>query len=140
MSVAAQQGIHFNSNATSGGQAQNSSNVPQQNPPHQQNPQMHSNPTQHPSQNQNGPASMGNPMMANNQQMPGNQQSSMGNMMGGPAGMQHPVGMGGNMSGQMADSYTMSQSQTINFTQQTLRQRANGPNGKKLKLTKILKF
>ena len=55
----------------------------------------------------------------------------MGGIMGGPSGMQHPGGMGGNLSGQMADSYSMSQTQTINFTQQSLRQRASGPNGNK---------
>lgn len=47
-----------------------------------------------------------------------------------PGGMHHN-GMGGNMPGQnqMGDSYSISQSQTINFTQQTLRQRAAGAGG-----------
>lgn len=61
-------------------------------------------------------------------------------MQGGPAGMQGtPPGMGGmmggpnmghgNVMGGHVDSYSMSQTQTINFTQQTLR-RATGPTGK----------
>jgi hypothetical protein len=55
-------------------------------------------------------------------------------MMSGPTAMQHPSGMGGNMPGQLPESYSMSQTQTINFTQQTLRQRASGPNGSKIDL------
>ncbi|CAH1175874.1 unnamed protein product [Phaedon cochleariae] len=49
--------------------------------------------------------------------------------MGGQGGM--PSGMGGmphGMGGGHTDSYSMSQTQTINFTQQTLR-RAGGPGG-----------
>lgn len=72
-----------------------------------------------PQQNQQTQQQMPNPSMLNpqNQSMP---QGPMGGMGGS--------GMGGGMPGhnQMGDSYSISQSQTINFTQQTLRQRAAG--------------
>ena len=54
---------------------------------------------------------------------PGNISSAMGGMMGG-SNMPH-----GNVMGH-GDTYSMSQTQTINFTQQTLR-RATGPTGTK---------
>lgn len=53
--------------------------------------------------------------------MPGGP-GGMGGMMGGP-NMSH-----GNVMGGHVDSYSMSQTQTINFTQQTLR-RGAGPGG-----------
>ncbi|KAF5294671.1 hypothetical protein FQA39_LY02803 [Lamprigera yunnana] len=56
-----------------------------------------------------------------------------GNMGGSgvmPLSSGHNVGMPGNQhQNAMGDIYSMSQSQTINFTQQSLRQRVNGPNG-----------
>ncbi|XP_063912380.1 neurogenic protein mastermind-like [Zophobas morio] len=155
VSIAAQQGMHFNQHTSTNGtssQSQNTQNVPQQSPlssNQQQNAQMHTNNSQQASQNQNSGPHLGSPMMSGGQQMPnsqggpiggmqgpanlsgpgpGNLQGAMGGIMGGPSGMQHPGGMGGNLSGQMADSYSMSQTQTINFTQQSLRQRASGPN------------
>ncbi|XP_031333196.1 neurogenic protein mastermind-like [Photinus pyralis] len=47
-----------------------------------------------------------------------------------PLSSGHNVGMGGNQhQSAMGDMYSMTQTQTINFTQQSLRQRVNGPNG-----------
>lgn len=51
---------------------------------------------------------------------------SMPNNMGG---MQHPGMHVGGLTANHGDSYSMSQTQTINFTQQSLR-RAGGPGGK----------
>ncbi|KAK4883013.1 hypothetical protein RN001_006332 [Aquatica leii] len=57
-----------------------------------------------------------------------------GGGMGGPGVLPissgHGVGMPGSQhQSAMGDMYSMSQTQTINFTQQSLRQRVNGPNG-----------
>ncbi|KAI4457424.1 maml-1 domain [Holotrichia oblita] len=54
-----------------------------------------------------------------------------GNTMMGPGGINHGVMPGNHLSGQtsLGDTYSLSQSQTINFTQQSLRQRANSTNG-----------
>jgi mastermind-like protein len=176
VSIATQQGMHFNQHTSTNGtssQSQNTQNVPQQNPlssnqqHQQQNPQMHPNNSQQPPQTQNSGPHLGSPMMSNSQQMPNSQQGPMGGMQGpgnlsgpgpgnmqgilrkavdhlkggmgagmmsGPTAMQHPSGMSGNMPGQLPESYSMSQTQTINFTQQTLRQRASGPNGSKIDL------
>lgn len=58
---------------------------------------------------------------------PGGMQSGLGGMIGNP-NMSHGNAMGGH-----GDSYSMSQTQTINFTQQSLR-RATGPTGTVLEI------
>lgn len=91
-----------------------------------------------------GPGSLGG---ANNMGMPNNSmgQNNLGpnSAMGGPGsniggpgsmpnnlgGMQHPGMHVGGLTANHGDSYSMSQTQTINFTQQSLR-RAGGTGGK----------
>lgn len=105
VSIAAQQGVHF----TQQQQQQHQNNAG--NPQNPMNPQA-TNPQNPQSQQQMpGAASMLNP--SQNQSMP--QQGPMGGLGGIPGQNQ----MGG-------DTYSISQSQTINFTQQTLRQRNAG--------------
>lgn len=104
-----------------------------------------SQPQNAPTSNPQNPMGGGNPMnqqptqqnQPQQQQMPGSilnpqNQGPMGGLGGnggGAAGLNgsgmHHNGMGGGIP-QMGDSYSISQSQTINFTQQTLRQRAAG--------------
>lgn len=95
-----------------------------------------------PMNQQQGQGQLPGSMMGNGQH--GMHQGNMGGMPGNgpvscpPGGIPgngpglHHNGMGAGLSGQgqMNDTYSVSQSQTINFTQQTLRQRANGPTGK----------
>jgi hypothetical protein len=104
VSIATQQGMHFNQHTSTNGtssQSQNTQNVPQQNPlssnqqHQQQNPQMHPNSSQQPQQTQNSGPHLGSPMMSNSQQMPNSQQGPMGGMQGpgnlsgpGPGNMQ----------------------------------------------------
>ncbi|KAJ8941457.1 hypothetical protein NQ318_016897 [Aromia moschata] len=59
---------------------------------------------------------------------PGSNMGGPGNMPGSMGGMQHPGMHVGGMGGNHTDSYSLSQTQTINFTQQSLR-RAAGPGG-----------
>ncbi|XP_076252406.1 neurogenic protein mastermind isoform X4 [Rhynchophorus ferrugineus] len=138
VSIAAQQGIHFNqphgTNASSsqnqqnGGGAQHSPmagglNTHQQQTPNQQiggninslGPQMTG-------------ATMGAPQAMGGMQNPGGTMGGQGSMQGGMSGLMGGPNMShGSVMGH-GDSYAMSQSQTINFTQQSLR-RATGPTG-----------
>ncbi|XP_030763829.1 neurogenic protein mastermind isoform X2 [Sitophilus oryzae] len=155
VSIAAQQGMHFTQQQQ---QQHNASSAGSQNPTGGANAQhspMSS--SQHQTGPMSGGMGSQNPMsQGNSQQMGGNMnpmnQQMAGAQMGGPqglSGMQNPTGnmggqsgMQGGLGGMMGgpnmshgnvlsghpDSYSMSQTQTINFTQQTLR-RATGPPG-----------
>ncbi|CAH1126964.1 unnamed protein product [Ceutorhynchus assimilis] len=127
VSIAANQGMHFSHGSTPG-----DPHTPQQNTA--------SSPMSS-AQHQNGsmPNTPQSSMNQNSAQM-GGQQSGMGGMqnasgsMGNQAGMQSnnmQSGLGGMMGGpnMMGDSYSMSQTQTINFTQQNLRRTNSGPQG-----------
>lgn len=132
VSVAAQQGMYFNQQ-----QAQQQA---QQQQPQQGGPTQHSAPSHQQSQQHNNP--MGNPAQhQQNQQQTQQQQHSnqqQQHVGGLPPGAQHggmlPSSHNPNVQSQQGvvggDSYSLSQSQTINFTQQSLRQRATAPNGK----------
>lgn len=78
--------------------------------------------------NMSGPGNMGMP--GPNMGQPNNMNSNLGGHGGPPGsmgGMQHPGmhNVGGGMGGNHNDTYSMSQTQTINFTHQTLRRAAN---------------
>ncbi|XP_048526511.1 neurogenic protein mastermind isoform X3 [Dendroctonus ponderosae] len=149
VSIAAQQGMQFthgDPHGSQGGSAGAQQQAPMSSAQHSTGMSNNAQSTM----NQNA-SQMGGNMNSIGQQMSGPQGGLAGmqnastqpgmpsgtGMQGGPAGMQGtPPGMGGmmggpnmghsNVMGGHVDSYSMSQTQTINFTQQTLR-RATGP-------------
>ncbi|XP_044730690.1 neurogenic protein mastermind isoform X2 [Chrysoperla carnea] len=152
VSIAAQQGMYFSQQQQQQNQQHNQQHNQQTAPPSQQsstNNHPHNIPV-NPNGPQSGQQQPGNMHSNNNpQQQNPQQQRQQKNPPGGPGQQSGPGGLGGpggpgpQQSGgpqqhqqshiitqqtqqmqQQGDTYTVSQSQTINFTQQTLRQRA----------------
>lgn len=111
VSIAAQQGMYFSQQNTSQQQSQQQQNVPvsSTNNTSQSQPNMHtSQQNRHQQQQKNPNAMPGGP--------------NQGPNVGGPS-QQHINAHQTQHMQQQGDTYTVSQSQTINFTQQSLRQR-----------------
>ncbi|KAK5649778.1 hypothetical protein RI129_000807 [Pyrocoelia pectoralis] len=159
VSIATQQGMYFNQQAASNAQQasssqpQNASSNTQQNPVNQQAGSGLQNQTNQSQNVQQPGVHLPNSQLSNaqnpNQGPYGNISDLHGSSLSGngpgvgmmgaggmggsgviPLSSGHGVGMGGNQhQNAIGDMYSMTQTQTINFTQQSLRQRVNGPNG-----------